>query len=44
MKQWEPSARDIKLLLGAWADGSKEALDRLAPLVYRELCEKTQHE
>ena len=33
----EPSAHDVTLLLRAWGDGSKEALDRLAPLVYREL-------
>jgi RNA polymerase sigma factor (TIGR02999 family) len=31
------SAHDVTLLLRAWGDGSKEALDRLAPLVYREL-------
>ena len=32
-----PSAHEVTLLLRAWGDGSKEALDRLAPLVYREL-------
>ncbi|HEX5412842.1 MAG TPA: sigma-70 family RNA polymerase sigma factor [Terriglobia bacterium] len=32
-----PSAQEVTLLLRAWGDGSKEALDRLAPLVYREL-------
>lgn len=35
--QRAPSAREVTLLLRAWGDGSKEALDRLAPLVYREL-------
>jgi RNA polymerase sigma factor (TIGR02999 family) len=33
----EPSAHDVTLLLQAWSGGDKEALDRLAPLVYREL-------
>jgi RNA polymerase sigma factor (TIGR02999 family) len=33
----EPSAQDVTLLLQAWSGGDKEALDRLAPLVYREL-------
>ncbi|MEJ2007545.1 MAG: sigma-70 family RNA polymerase sigma factor [Acidobacteriota bacterium] len=33
----EPSAHDVTLLLRAWSDGKKEALDRLTPLVYREL-------
>jgi RNA polymerase sigma factor (TIGR02999 family) len=32
-----PSAHEVTLLLRAWGDGSKEALDRLAPLVNREL-------
>lgn len=32
-----PSAHEVTLLLQAWGDGSKEAFDRLAPLVYREL-------
>lgn len=35
--QRAPSAREVTLLLRAWGEGSKEALDRLAPLVYREL-------
>ncbi|HET9179190.1 MAG TPA: sigma-70 family RNA polymerase sigma factor [Terriglobia bacterium] len=35
--QRAPSAQEVTLLLRAWGDGSKEALDRLAPLVYREL-------
>ena len=34
----EPSgSNDVTLLLRAWGDGSKEALDRLAPVVHREL-------
>jgi RNA polymerase sigma-70 factor (ECF subfamily) len=33
----EPSAHDVTLLLQAWSGGDKEALDRLTPLVYREL-------
>jgi len=32
-----PTAHDVTLLLQAWGDGDKEALDRLAPLIYREL-------
>jgi RNA polymerase sigma-70 factor (ECF subfamily) len=32
-----PSAHEVTILLRAWSGGSKEALDRLAPLVYREL-------
>jgi RNA polymerase sigma factor (TIGR02999 family) len=32
-----PSAQDVTILLRAWGGGNKEALDRLAPLVYREL-------
>jgi RNA polymerase sigma-70 factor (ECF subfamily) len=31
------SAHDVTLLLQAWGGGDKQALDRLAPLVYREL-------
>ena len=33
----EPSAHEVTLLLQAWSGGDKESLDRLAPLVYREL-------
>jgi len=33
----EPSAHEVTLLLRAWGGGNKEALDRLTPLVYREL-------
>ena len=33
----EPSAHNVTLLLRAWGSGDKEALDRLAPLVYLEL-------
>lgn len=33
----EPSAHEVTLLLRAWSDGNREALDRLTPLVYREL-------
>jgi RNA polymerase sigma factor (TIGR02999 family) len=32
-----PSVHDVTLLLQAWSGGDKKALDRLAPLVYREL-------
>ena len=32
-----PSAHEVTILLQAWGGGDKEALDRLAPLVYREL-------
>jgi RNA polymerase sigma factor (TIGR02999 family) len=32
-----PSAHEVTILLQAWSGGNKEALDRLAPLVYREL-------
>ena len=31
------SAPDITLLLNRWAQGEREALDRLMPLVYNEL-------
>lgn len=33
----EPSAHEVTVLLRAWSDGNREALDRLTPLVYREL-------
>jgi RNA polymerase sigma factor (TIGR02999 family) len=33
----ESSAHDVTLLLRAWGGGDKQALDRLAPMVYREL-------
>ncbi len=32
-----PSAKDVTQLLGDWAKGNKEALDKLLPLVYDEL-------
>ncbi|HXH51116.1 MAG TPA: sigma-70 family RNA polymerase sigma factor [Terriglobia bacterium] len=32
-----PSAHEVTILLRAWGGGNKQALDRLAPLVYREL-------
>lgn len=32
-----PSAHEVTILLRAWGGGDKQALDRLAPLVYREL-------
>ena len=35
--QGGPSARDVTILLRAWSGGDKNALDRLAPFVYREL-------
>ena len=37
MRQGPSGSNDVTLLLRAWGDGNKEALDRLAPLVYREL-------
>ena len=33
----EPSPHAVTILLQAWGGGDKQALDRLAPLVYREL-------
>src|SRR5690348_4522506 len=33
----EPSPHEVTILLRAWGGGDKQALDRLAPLVYREL-------
>jgi RNA polymerase sigma factor (TIGR02999 family) len=33
----EPSPHEVTVLLRAWGGGDKQALDRLAPLVYREL-------
>lgn len=33
----EPPPHEVTLLLRAWGGGDKQALDRLAPLVYREL-------
>jgi len=32
-----PSSREVTILLRAWGGGDKQALDRLTPLVYREL-------
>lgn len=32
-----PSPHEVTMLLRAWSGGDKEALDRLAPLVYNEL-------
>ncbi len=32
-----PSAKDVTQLLGDWANGNKEAVDKLMPLVYDEL-------
>ena len=32
-----PSAHEVTILLQAWSGGNKEALDRLVPLVHREL-------
>ncbi len=32
-----PSTHDFTILLQAWGDGDRQALDRLAPLVYQEL-------
>jgi RNA polymerase sigma factor (TIGR02999 family) len=32
-----PGGNDVTILLRAWSGGDKKALDRLAPLVYREL-------
>jgi RNA polymerase sigma-70 factor (ECF subfamily) len=33
----EPAASDISTLLRAWSDGDRTALERLTPIVYREL-------
>ena len=33
----EPSSSEVTQLLKAWGDGDKEALDRLIPVVYREI-------
>jgi len=33
----EPSAQEVTILLRAWGGGDRQALDRLTPLVYREL-------
>ena len=33
----EPASREVTMLLQAWGGGDKTALDRLTPLVYREL-------
>jgi RNA polymerase sigma factor (TIGR02999 family) len=33
----QPSAGDVSVLLRAWGDGDRAALDRLVPLVYEEL-------
>lgn len=38
-----PSAHDVTVLLQAWGSGNKEALDRLAPLVYWELHRLAEH-
>lgn len=37
------SAHEVTLLLQAWCDGDKEALDCLAPLIYRELHTLAEH-
>lgn len=37
------SAHDLTTLLQAWGDGNREALDRLAPLVYQELHRLAEH-
>lgn len=39
----EGTASEITRLLRAWAGGDREALDRLAPLVYRELHRLARH-
>jgi RNA polymerase sigma factor (TIGR02999 family) len=31
---------DVTQLLNAWASGDSEALDRLAPIIYQELCDQ----
>jgi RNA polymerase sigma-70 factor (ECF subfamily) len=33
----EPAAGDVSVLLRAWSDGDKGALEKLTPLVYKEL-------
>ncbi len=34
---WEPSVHEVTQLLRAWSAGDQDALDKLTPLVYREL-------
>src|SRR4051812_45164486 len=36
-KAGQPRASEVTLLLRAWSEGDQEALDKLTPLVYREL-------
>ena len=38
-----PTSHEITQLLLAWSDGDKQALDRLVPLVYDELCRLAQN-
>lgn len=33
----EPGGGDVSMLLRAWSDGDRKALDRLTPIVYQEL-------
>src|SRR4029453_8876635 len=33
----EPQARDVTQLLRAWSEGDQQALEKLTPLVYKEL-------
>src|SRR5436305_9604772 len=40
LREWmmtAPEAGELTLLLQSWTDGDKAALDRLMPIVYREL-------
>ncbi|MDT5271803.1 MAG: sigma factor, partial [Acidobacteriota bacterium] len=38
-----PSPQEMTELLAAWSDGDREALDRLLPLVERELHRLAHH-
>jgi RNA polymerase sigma-70 factor, ECF subfamily len=33
----DPAAGDVSLLLRAWSDGDRNALERMTPIVYKEL-------
>src|SRR5260370_37523452 len=39
----EPAARDVSLLLRAWSDGDRNALERMTPIVYTELHRLAHH-
>src|SRR6266851_700067 len=39
----EPAASDVSLLLRAWSDGDRNALERMTPIVYTELHRLAHH-